>query len=467
MTAETVVAETVAGEHRPARGTNAVPAGQSPAAEPVLEPLLDVRGLTVSFRARSGPGRRTTVLKDVSLVVRPGEIVGVIGETGSGKTTLARAIAGLTRTDAGEVEVDGRDVRGLRRRARRDFRRSGAIRFVFQDPLRALDPDLTIGTSIAEGLAVAGRGSRDDRRAAVADALRRVGLDPAVADRLPGAISGGQRQRASIARAIVDDPRLLICDEPVSALDGSNRNLILRLLDGLRHQPADPAVPAGAADADPGRGRLGIIIISHDLSSLAGIADRVVVLYRGRVVEDGPIAEVFNRPRHPYTALLIASAPSIRDEDGPTPAQLRRSADGPVGERRPADACVFAHRCPFATEACDHTPAALPTIPGWTVACHHAAIWRGSLPAPRLPLADAVDAGDAGDAGAPSAGADLPMRRPDATRPRIAAATPAAVATSAAVTTSASARASVSASAAVDVSDTLTVLSKGVNNDVR
>ncbi|WP_235498454.1 ABC transporter ATP-binding protein [Frankia sp. R43] len=429
-------------------------------AEPVpvaaAAPLLEVRGLTVSFRARSGPGRRTTVLRDVSLAVRPGEVVGVIGETGSGKTTLARAIAGLTRADAGEVEVDGRDVRGLRRRARRDFRRSGAIRFVFQDPLRALDPDLTIGTSIAEGLAVAGRGSRDDRRAAVADALRRVGLDPAVADRLPGAISGGQRQRASIARAIVDDPRLLICDEPVSALDGSNRNLILRLLDGLRHQPAvpaDPAVSASAADADPGRGRLGIIIISHDLSSLAGIADRVVVLYRGRVVEDGPIAEVFDRPRHPYTALLIASAPSIRDEDGPTPAQLRRPADRPGAGRRPADACGFAHRCPFATDACDRTPAALPVAAGWTVACHHTETWRSSLPATSSPATSLP----ATSPPAPARSADpgLPVRRHDVARPSISAA--AGPGTTAVPAPAASAPAG--ARSAVDAGAALTALS--------
>ncbi|MCK9900594.1 peptide ABC transporter ATP-binding protein [Parafrankia colletiae] len=348
-------------------------AARGPASD--TEPLLSVRGLTVSFRARSGPSRRTTVLRDVSLDVRPGEIVGVIGETGSGKTTLARAIVGLAPSDAGVIDVDGTDIRRLRRRARRGFRRGGAIRFVFQDPLRALDPDLTVGRSVAEGLTVAGRGTRDEQQAAVADALHRVGLDPAVADRLPGAISGGQRQRASIARAIVDNPRLLICDEPVSALDGSNRNLILRLLDTLRR------TPAGADSAE--RDRLGMIIISHDLSSLAGIADRVVVLYRGRVVEDGPIAEVFSRPRHPYTALLIASAPSIRDEHGPSPAQLRRPADQLAdrpGERgRPADACVFAHRCPFATEACDHTPALEPAVPGWTVACHHEPTWRSAL----------------------------------------------------------------------------------------
>ncbi|MEX5636901.1 ABC transporter ATP-binding protein [Parafrankia sp. FMc2] len=360
------------------RAVRTAGAAHGPAVD--AEPLLSVRGLTVSFRARSGPGRRTTVLRDVSLDVRPGEIVGVIGETGSGKTTLARAIVGLAPSEAGVIDVDGTDIRRLRRRARRGFRRGGAIRFVFQDPLRALDPDLTVGRSVAEGLTVAGRGTRDEQQAAVADALRRVGLDPAVAGRLPGAISGGQRQRASIARAIVDNPRLLICDEPVSALDGSNRNLILRLLDTLRRSPAG----ADSAHADSAeRDRLGMIIISHDLSSLAGIADRVVVLYRGRVVEDGPIAEVFSRPRHPYTALLIASAPSIRDEHGPSPAQLRRPADQAAdqqGERgRPAEACVFAHRCPFATEACDHTPALEPAVPGWTAACHHEPTWRSAL----------------------------------------------------------------------------------------
>ncbi len=341
-------------------------------------PLLAVEGLGVSFPRPGGSGR-VTVLADVGLTVRAGEIVGVIGETGSGKTTFARAIVGLGKPDTGRVVLDGRDISRLRGRALGEFRRTGAIQFVFQDPLRSLDPDLTVGASVAEGLTIAGDGTRSERAERVVDALRRVGLDPTVAHRPPGAISGGQRQRVSIARAVIRRPRLLVCDEPVSALDASNRNHILRLLDGLRRELT-----------------VGILLISHDLSSLAGIADRVVVLYRGRVVEDGPIADVFSRPRHLYTALLIASAPSIRRENRLSPAQLRPDAAGSPTSRRPLTigGCVFAHRCPFATEVCAGAPAlrAVPDRPepgrgGWTAACHHVATWREQIGAATQPKA--------------------------------------------------------------------------------
>ncbi len=200
-------------------------------------PLLAVEGLGVSFPRPGGSGR-VTVLADVGLTVRAGEIVGVIGETGSGKTTFARAIVGLGKPDTGRVVLDGRDISRLRGRALGEFRRTGAIQFVFQDPLRSLDPDLTVGASVAEGLTIAGDGTRSERAERVVDALRRVGLDPTVAHRPPGTISGGQRQRVSIARAVIRRPRLLVCDEPVSALDASNRN----------HNPAAARRTAQGAD---------------------------------------------------------------------------------------------------------------------------------------------------------------------------------------------------------------------------
>src|ERR1700736_2115973 len=175
-------------------------------------------------------------------------------------------------------------------------------------------------------------------RARVEDALAKVGLDATLLSRTPGQISGGQRQRVAIARALATDPELLLCDEPVSALDASNRNYILRLLGDLRDRLGLP-----------------IVIISHDLSSLAGIADRVVVLYRGRIVEDGPVGQVFTRPRHPYTALLMASAPSVRHDRELSVRQLRRTTadpEPPAGAR----SCVFAARCPFAIDACAVQP---------------------------------------------------------------------------------------------------------------
>ncbi|AQA09886.1 ABC transporter ATP-binding protein [Streptomyces malaysiensis] len=317
--------------------------------------LLELSGLTVAFGRR---GARP-VLDGVELSVGEGEIVGVIGETGSGKTTLARTAVGLVPARSGRVVFDGREISGLRGRALRAFRRSGRLSYAFQDPLRALDPELTVRRAVAEPLAVAGDLDGAEIAARVDEALETVGLDAArLGDRLPGAISGGQRQRVLLARAIVTRPRLLIADEPVSALDASNRNRVLRLLDRLRTE----------------RG-MAVVVISHDLSSLAGIADRVAVLYRGRVVEQGPVREVFGRPLHPYTALLIASAPSVRAEGGPGAAALRPSAEPPAWTAR--EGCVFAHRCPFVIGSCRTAPASGPVGEGRTAACHRVPEWRG------------------------------------------------------------------------------------------
>jgi oligopeptide/dipeptide ABC transporter ATP-binding protein len=170
-------------------------------------------------------------------------------------------------------------------------------------------------------------------------------------------LSGGQRQRVSIARALAVEPRLLICDEPVSALDASSRNYVLRLLDELRNSLELP-----------------IVVISHDLSSLAGIADRIVVMYHGRIVEDGPVGQVFAAPRHPYTALLMASVPSVRHDQPLSLHQLRRADDDPVPPDGP-DACVFAARCPFIADACAEQPPSEAVEGRWTVACHRREEW--------------------------------------------------------------------------------------------
>ncbi|GAB2944363.1 ABC transporter ATP-binding protein [Nonomuraea fastidiosa] len=265
--------------------------------------LLDVRGLRVSL----GRGRaRTEILHGADLTVAPGEIVGLIGETGSGKTTLARAVLGLVPPSAGTVAIDGREVSGLRGRELRAFRRGGAVQYVFQDPLRSLDPDRTVADTLVEGLAVRGGRGRAELRAAAEEAARHVSLPPDLLPRYPGELSGGQRQRVAIGRAIAVDPRLLICDEPVSALDASTRITILELLLRLRET----------------RG-LGVLLITHDLGSLGGVADRVVVLYHGQVVETGTTEEILLAPRHPYTRLLVTSVPSITDDQPPDPAARR------------------------------------------------------------------------------------------------------------------------------------------------
>ena len=252
--------------------------------------VLRVEGLDVAL----GRGRRrATVLHGVDLTVESGEIVGLIGETGSGKTTLARSILGSVTPTAGSIVVQGADVVGLGARKQRELRRAGTVQYIFQDPLLSLDPDLSAAQSIGEGLAIR-RETPAVIAAAVDRALAAVGLDASHGQRRPADLSGGQRQRVAIARALVLEPRLLLCDEPVSALDAANRIQVLDLLVRLRDTTG-----------------LGVLFISHDLGSVAGIADRIVVLYRGRVVEEGPTERVILEPRHPYTRLLLGSAPTL------------------------------------------------------------------------------------------------------------------------------------------------------------
>jgi oligopeptide/dipeptide ABC transporter ATP-binding protein len=335
------------------------------------EPLLSLEGVDVVL----GRGWRANhVLSEVDLKIWPGEIVGLVGETGSGKTTLARTVVGLVRPRKGRVTFHGAQISGLGRGASRRERRSGHVQLVFQDPLRSLDPDLTVAQIVGEGLRIRGDIDAAEIEQRAASALAKVGLDATLLRRTPGQISGGQRQRVSIARALAVDPELLFCDEPVSALDASNRNYILRLLGELRDNLGLP-----------------IVIISHDLSSLAGIA--------GRIVEDGPVAQVFTAPRHPYTALLMASAPSVQHDRPLSVHQLRRTAADPAPPSG-AGACVFAARCPFAVDACAVQPALDPVTgpagaggpqagpdPGrWSAACHRHEEWqalaRGRATAP-------------------------------------------------------------------------------------
>ena len=264
--------------------------------------LLTITDLTVGYGDRHTP----PVLDGVALDVRPGEILGVIGETGSGKTTLARTIVGLVPARSGRIDFDGVELSALRGRSLREFRRRGAVQFVFQDPLRALDPDLTAAESVAEPLEAAGTGSnRTERAERAAKALKAVGLDADLGDRVPGRLSGGQRQRVLLARALITEPRLLICDEPVSALDAANRNHVLRLLLNLRDE-------SGVA----------VVVISHDLHSLAGVADRVAVLHAGRIAEQGPVRDVLDNPQHPYTVRLVAAAPRLRTARAARPAPV-------------------------------------------------------------------------------------------------------------------------------------------------
>lgn len=238
---------------------------------------------------------RTRVLDRISLTVRAGEVVGIVGESGSGKTTLARTVLGAIAPAEGRVQVAGHDVTRLRGRALRAWRRSGAAQYVFQDPLRSLDPGLPVAESIIEGLRIARIGA-DETRTRTDAALNAVGLDHDLIRRPPSGLSGGQRQRAAIARALVVEPRLLVLDEPVSALDAASRDRVVQALIALRDRRGSD---------------LAMLVISHDIGSLAAMSDRLVVLGQGDVVEDGPTRRVIAEPQHPYTRLLIDSVPLI------------------------------------------------------------------------------------------------------------------------------------------------------------
>lgn len=253
---------------------------------------LSLANLTCRYRLA---GREVAALDDVSLAVAPGEIVGLVGESGSGKTTLARLAARLAAPTAGTVALDGGDVTKTEGRALLPFRR--AVQIVFQDPLAALNPRATVARLLGDPLAVHAIVPRAERAAEIARLLASAGLPESFAERRPGDLSGGQRQRIAILRALACRPRILICDEPVASLDVSVRAQILNLLAGLRRETG-----------------LGLLFISHDLAVVRRIADRVVVLRSGRIVEEGPSARIWSAPQDDYTRALIAAVP--RGEPG-------------------------------------------------------------------------------------------------------------------------------------------------------
>ncbi|QIY66982.1 ABC transporter ATP-binding protein [Streptomyces sp. RPA4-2] len=268
--------------------TAALPRDESAGTHP--DAVLEVTGLDVHYGLRR---RRRRALHGLSLSVAPGETVGVIGETGSGKSTFARTVLGLVRASAGRIVIGGEDVSAYGPRQWRGLRRRGVVQYVFQDPLRSLDPDLTIEESLVEPLLVQGV-ERAEAAGRARTFLARVRLSEELLDRLPGELSGGQRQRVAVARALVTEPRLVILDEPVNALDSANRVQVLQILKELR------------ADG------VALVFISHDLGSVAGIADRIAVLYQGELVEVGAARDVITHPRHDYTRLLVSSAPTLR-----------------------------------------------------------------------------------------------------------------------------------------------------------
>jgi oligopeptide transport system ATP-binding protein len=256
--------------------------------------LLEVRELRKSYGTRRN---RREVLHDVALDVPAGRSTGLVGESGSGKSTLIRCILGLSKPDSGTITYDGDDVVNPTKPVLRRFRRD--VQLVFQDPYSSLNPRMTVEQLVSEGLQIAKTGTVASRRAAVLETLERVGLSAADLDRYPRSFSGGQRQRIAIARALVMQPRLLVCDEPVSALDVSVQAQILNLLQQLQQDL-----------------NLSILFVAHDLAVVNLLCDTVAVLDQGRVVETGPCTEVFTAPRDPYTQALIAAVPSPDPRSG-------------------------------------------------------------------------------------------------------------------------------------------------------
>jgi oligopeptide transport system ATP-binding protein len=260
-------------------------------------PLLAVERLRVEYPLPSRrpwlPAEALCALDDVSFCMAPGEALGVVGESGSGKSTLARVLSGLQPADGGSIRFDGCELRGLDRARWRPLRRD--IQLVFKDPLASLDPRMTALAAVAEPLqALRPQLGGDERRRYACRWLERVGLPPGLHGRYPHELSGGQCQRVGIARALVIEPRLLICDEPVSALDVSVQAQIVNLLMDLRRER-----------------RLALLFIAHDLAVVRHLCDRVLVLHAGRVVECAPAAELFARPAHPYTQALLAAVPEV------------------------------------------------------------------------------------------------------------------------------------------------------------
>ena len=320
-------------------------------------PLLSVHSLTASYgRKRWRHSGISAAVHEVSLSVAAGEVVGLVGESGSGKSTLARVISGLHRADSGEIHLGDQQLRpAVRDRNLDQLRR---IQIVFQSPDASLNPEQHVADAIGRPLDLYFRLTREVRQRRIDELLTMVGLDPALARRFPGELSGGQKQRVSLARAFAAKPDIILCDEILSALDTVVAASILSLLRRLRNTVST-----------------GFLFISHDLSTVASIADRVVVLYTGRVCEEGPTDEVFTRPRHPYTAMLLASIPELRPGWLEEVLQNRGKDFAKPAARVPQNVgCPFRSRCSVRIDGlCERTtPPAFIMPEGHVVHCHRA-----------------------------------------------------------------------------------------------
>jgi oligopeptide/dipeptide ABC transporter ATP-binding protein len=324
--------------------------------------LLSVEGLRKRYPTRATearPAGGVSAVDGVSFSIAPARTLALVGESGSGKTTVGRLVARLEAPDAGRILFDGEDWLALSGRELRRKRRN--LQIVFQDPQTSLNPRMRVGDQVAEPLRVQKLAPRGEIARRVAELLKEVGLDPAGAERFPSEFSGGQRQRIAIARALATRPRLLVCDEPVSALDASIAAQIVNLLLDLQR--------------DLG---LSYLFISHDLPLVTRVADQVAVLYLGRIVEEGSPADLVSRPLHPYTTILISAVPEAGSGVGRP--RIALAGETPSAAAPPAG-CAFAPRCPIARPRCrEESPGLTEVEPGRFAACFYPGELR--LPAP-------------------------------------------------------------------------------------
>jgi oligopeptide/dipeptide ABC transporter ATP-binding protein len=321
--------------------------------------LLSVRELRVSYPT---PGGVVQAVRGVSLDISAGETVGLVGESGCGKSTLGKAIMRLIPAASGSVVVDGHDLTRLSPRRLRPFR--ALMQMVFQDPHGSLNPRHRVGKIIGQPMSVAGR-PRREIEARVQELLAKVGLPPVAATRFAHEFSGGQRQRIGIARALALQPRLLICDEPVSALDVSVRAQIINLLQDLQAE-------------------LGVsyLFISHDLAMVRHVCDRLLVMYLGQVVESGPTEAIWAQPAHPYTRLLLAASPVADPRLRRSRAEALSTGELP-NPLSPPSGCAFRTRCPHAAPRCATEAPTLRSLPdGRALACHFDLPPAAAAPAP-------------------------------------------------------------------------------------